>query len=93
LKAISGIVSLCMQTEQEALEVTSQLISVNNTCMVMVRESRDSAVGIETGYCLDGRGFEVPVGHVFSPLHIVHTGSVAHPAPYPIGTGGRFLRG
>jgi hypothetical protein len=45
--------------------------------------SRDSAVGIETGYGLDGRG-----GRSSSPgrdeyfLHIVHTGSGVHPTSY-----------
>jgi hypothetical protein len=42
--------------------------------------SRDSAVGIATGYGLDGPevGVRVPVGDRFSPLHIVQTA-------YPIG--------
>jgi hypothetical protein len=47
--------------------------------------SQDSAVGIATGYGLDGRGVRVS--------HIVHTGSGAHPASYPMGTGGSFLSG
>jgi hypothetical protein len=46
--------------------------------------SRDSSVGIATGYGLDGPGFD------FSLLHSVQTGSGAHPASYPIGTGGSF---
>jgi hypothetical protein len=29
----------------------------------------------------------------FSLLHIVQTGSAAHPASYPMGTGGSFPRG
>jgi hypothetical protein len=50
--------------------------------------SRDSVVGIETGYGLDdlGVGVRVP-GQEFSFLHVVQTGSGAHPASYPMGTG------
>jgi hypothetical protein len=57
--------------------------------------SRDSAVGITTGYGLDGRGvrIRVQVGQDFSPLHIVKTGPGVHPASYPMGTGDSFLRG
>jgi hypothetical protein len=29
----------------------------------------------------------------FSVLHVVHTGSGAHPASYPMGNGGAFLGG
>jgi hypothetical protein len=52
--------------------------------------SRDIAVGIGTGYGLDGRGVgvRVPVGARCSPLHVVQTGCGAHPSPYPMGTGG-----
>jgi hypothetical protein len=55
------------------------------------KKSRDSSVGIETGYRLDGRrdGVRVPVGTKFSLLRIVLTGSGAHPASYPIATGGK----
>jgi hypothetical protein len=55
--------------------------------------SRGSAVAITTGYGLDdrGAGVRVPVGQEFSLLHVVQTGSGAHPASYPMGTGGSFL--
>jgi hypothetical protein len=45
---------------------------------------------IATDYGLDGRGFRVlvPVGQDFPPLHVVQTGSGAHPASYTMGTGG-----
>jgi hypothetical protein len=53
--------------------------------------SHDSAVGIATGYGLDDRGVGVlvPVGD-FSLLLVVQTDSGAHPASYPMGTGGSF---
>jgi hypothetical protein len=43
--------------------------------------SRDSVVGIATGYGLDNRGVRVRVrqGQEFSLLHVVRTGSGAHP--------------
>jgi hypothetical protein len=53
--------------------------------------SRDSSVGIATGYRLDdreGREFESRQGKKFSLLHIVQTGSGVHPTSYKMGTGG-----
>jgi hypothetical protein len=55
--------------------------------------SRGSAVGIATDYGLDDRGVGVRVGSEFSLLHVVQTGSGAHPASYPMGTGGSFPGG
>jgi hypothetical protein len=54
--------------------------------------SRDSVVGIATGYRLDVRGVrvQVPVGKEFSFLHFVQNGSGAHPTSYPMGIGGSF---
>jgi hypothetical protein len=59
------------------------------------RWSRDSSVGIATGYGLEegGVGVRVPVGHEFSLPHVVQTGSGGHPTSYKMGTGGSFLRG
>jgi hypothetical protein len=56
---------------------------------------RDSAVGIATGYGLNGRGVGVRVQVVtrISPLHLVQAGSGAHPASYPMGTEGSFPGG
>jgi hypothetical protein len=53
---------------------------------IFLRWSWDSAVGIATVYGLNGLGFEVrvPVGAIFSHLHLVQTGSGAHPASYPM---------
>jgi hypothetical protein len=47
--------------------------------------------GIETAYGLDDRwiGVRVLVRSEFSLLHIVQTGFGAHPASYPMGTGGK----
>jgi hypothetical protein len=50
--------------------------------------SRDSSVGIPMGYGWTV-GFRFPAGaRDFSLLHSVQTESVAHPASYPVGTGG-----
>jgi hypothetical protein len=59
------------------------------------RKSRDSSVGIALGYGLDDRGSRVrfPAGAGnFSPQYRVQNGSGAHPASYPMGTGG-FIPG
>jgi hypothetical protein len=56
--------------------------------------SRDSEVGIVTGYGLDDRGVAVRV--LLGPrifFHVVQTGSGAHPASYPMGTWGSFPGG
>jgi hypothetical protein len=56
--------------------------------------SRDSLVGIATGYGLDDRGVGVRVtvrSTVFSMSSIPVLG--AHPAPCPMGTGGSFPGG
>jgi hypothetical protein len=49
---------------------------------------RDSAVGIVTGYEVDGRG----VGVWVPVVHVVQTGSAAHPASYPMDIRGFFPR-
>jgi hypothetical protein len=56
---------------------------------------RDSSVSIATGYGLDGWGVgvRVPVGEDFSLLHFFQTSSGAHPAFYPMGTGGSIPGG
>jgi hypothetical protein len=57
--------------------------------------SRDSSVGIATGCGLDDGGFRVrvPVGSRIFNSPRVRVGSGAHPASYPMGTGGTFLGG
>jgi hypothetical protein len=51
-----------------------------------------STIGIAIRYGLDGQGvgIRVAAGVNFSPLHVVQTGSGAHPADYLMGTGGTF---
>jgi hypothetical protein len=53
------------------------------------------SVGIATGYGLDlrGIGVRVPYDQDFSPLHVVETGSGAHPAFCPMSTKDCFLGG
>jgi hypothetical protein len=53
---------------------------------------RDSVVGIATGYRLTDRrvGVQISVGSEFSLLHVVQSGSCAHPASYAMGSGGSF---
>jgi hypothetical protein len=46
------------------------------------------AVGVATGYGLDGRGVGI---RDFSSLHSVQTGSEAHPASYLMGTGSKAV--
>jgi hypothetical protein len=58
--------------------------------------SRDSSVGIATGYGLDDRmiGVRFPAGVGNSSLrHRVQTGSGARPAIYPMSTRGSFSGG
>jgi hypothetical protein len=53
--------------------------------------SRGSALGRATAYGLDDRGVgvRVPVRSEFSLIYIFQTGSGAHPASYPVSTGGK----
>jgi hypothetical protein len=56
--------------------------------------SLDSSVGIASGYGLeDGVGIQVPMGQEFSLLHVVQTGSGAHPTSYTMGTVSSFPGG
>jgi hypothetical protein len=62
----------------------------------LIPKSRDSSVGIVTGYGLDDRGFRVPFpardGN-FSLHHRLQNGSEAHPASYLIGISSSFPGG
>jgi hypothetical protein len=55
----------------------------------------DRVVAIVTSYGMDDRGvgFLVPVGSIIFLLTFIQTGSVAHPTPYPMGTGPISPRG
>jgi hypothetical protein len=52
----------------------------------------NSAVGITTGWTTEGSEFEYRLSQKSSFFHVVQTKSGAHPASYPMGTGGSFLR-
>jgi hypothetical protein len=57
---------------------------------------RDSSVGIALGYGLDDQSSRVRFtagARNFSVHHRVQNGSGAHPASYPMGTGGSFPGG
>jgi hypothetical protein len=58
----------------------------------IVDRSRDSSVGIATGYRLDDQVCRVqfPVGAGNFSQHHVQTGSGSHPASYTMGTRGSF---
>jgi hypothetical protein len=62
-----------------------------NLIIIIYFVSRDSAVGIATGYGLGDWevGVRVPVGsRIFT--HVVQTGSEVHPTSYTMGTGSCF---
>jgi hypothetical protein len=48
---------------------------------------------LATGWTIKGPEFEFRFGQEFSLLHVVQIGPGAHPASYPMGTGGSFLGG
>jgi hypothetical protein len=53
--------------------------------------NQDNAVGIAIGWTINESELESRYGREFSLFHVVQTGSRAHPAFYPAGTGGSFL--
>jgi hypothetical protein len=62
----------------------------------VINKSRDSSVGIASNNGLDDQvvGIRIPAGGGnFSLRHRVQTGSGAHPASYPTGTGSSFPAG
>jgi hypothetical protein len=74
-------------------------ILMNNNVFTLCynrKKSRDSSVGIVHGYGPDDRGsrvhFPAEAGN-FSLHHRVQNGSGAHPASYPMRTGGSFPGG
>jgi hypothetical protein len=53
-------------------------------------QDRDQCRALENTVVNLRVGVRVPVGQDLSPLHVVQTGSGAHPASNPMGTGGSF---
>jgi hypothetical protein len=45
---------------------------------------------LATGWTTEGSEFESGKFQEFSPLHVVQTGTEAHPTSYQMGTGGSF---
>jgi hypothetical protein len=76
--------------------LTPYFLKIHSMLSSLVYKSRDSSIGIATGYELDDWGsavrFSARTGN-FSLHHRVQTGSGAHPASYPMGTRGSFLGG
>jgi hypothetical protein len=73
---------------------TLRLFWVWGSQPVIVKSNYVLGAGIVTsGFRLDGRGVgvRVPQGARFFPLHVVQTGSGAHPALYVMGTGALTL--
>jgi hypothetical protein len=77
------IVNTCSRTSNLALILLYKFYWYRNPF-----GSRDSSVGTATGKGLDGRGVGVwvPVGAGYFVLHVVQTGSGAHPASYRMGS-------
>jgi hypothetical protein len=75
-------------------DVNTLFLSIEELIVgTMILQSRDSSVGIATGYGLEDRmiGVRFPTGAGnFSLHHRVQNGSRAHPVSYPTGTGGSF---
>jgi hypothetical protein len=58
---------------------------------VLKAEIAQSAQRLATGWTIKGSKSDSRWRQEFSILHVVQTGSGAHPAFYPIGTGGSFF--
>jgi hypothetical protein len=63
------------------------------TSVVLLLRSRGSSVIIVSDYGLDDRDSIPDRGRGFCSSLFVQTGSVAHPASYPMGAGGPFPGG
>jgi hypothetical protein len=74
------------------IKISHKFLFDGNLCVdCYTIRSQDSSVGIETYYGLDDRmiGVRIPArAGNFSLRHRVQIGSGAHPASYPVGTGG-----
>jgi hypothetical protein len=68
--------------------------SVQIVAYCLYERSRDSVVGIATGYGLDDRVVDISSpGRVKNFLHVVQTGSGVHPTSYPMATSDCFPGG
>jgi hypothetical protein len=72
------------------------ILRISFSLGIMHQKSLGSSVGVVLGLGLDDRcsGVRLPAGAGnFSLHHRVQNGSGAHPASYPMGTGGSFPGG
>jgi hypothetical protein len=87
---------ICMVLGSNKMQVVLMSLSNNrlyrpfSMSITVETWSQDSSVGMATGYGLGGRGSISDKGKIFYVLHSVRTDSEAHPASYPMGTGGSF---
>jgi hypothetical protein len=71
--------------------VVVSITILSSIIAITLQKSRNSSVGIATGWVLDGPGFIADGARDFCLLHSVLTGSGFHPASYAMGTGDCFL--
>jgi hypothetical protein len=64
---------------------------IQNVTTLLYTGIAQSAQRLATDWTTEGSEFESRLGQEFSLLHVFQTGSVAHPASYPMDTGGSFL--
>jgi hypothetical protein len=74
---------------------SSIILLVDLYFTLIIIKGHGSSGSIVSDYGLDDRAIEVrsPAGADFSSSPCVQTGSGAHPASYPMGTGGSFSGG
>jgi hypothetical protein len=92
----------CATTQKTAIFVliavrTSNPTNIYTNCTYFtcspIQSARGSSGSIVSDYGLDDRGLIPDRGRGFSSSPCVQTGSGAHPASYPMGTGGPFPGG
>jgi hypothetical protein len=86
----------CLVKHGDKILFQGKLSIPDNRSVSRLNKSRDSSVGIALGYGLDDRGSTVRFpaeAENFSLHHRVQNGSGAHPASYPMGTGGSLPGG
>jgi hypothetical protein len=87
--------SLCDALPQFSYIFLQQYMSVAYYCYSSRLSPYGSSGSIVSDYGLDDRAIEVrsPIGADFSSSPCIQTGSGAHPASYPMGTGGKARPG